>query len=74
MSENCSKSSGGIAKKVRRMKDTACEEKLGKVILFSLEKRRLRQDLITVGPHLKEKGSYRNRAKPLSEVHSDEMR
>lgn len=74
MSENCSKSSGGTTEKVRRVKDMACEEKLGKMILFSLEKRKLQQDLITVGPHLKEEGSYGNRARPISEVHRDDMR
>lgn len=74
MSENRSESSGGTTDKVSGVKHTACEERLRKIILFSLEKRRLRQDLIIVSPHLKEEGSCRNRARPLSEVHSDEAR
>lgn len=57
MSEDCSESSGETTNKVRGMKHMACEESLRKMILFSLGKRRLRQDLVTVSPHLKEEGS-----------------
>lgn len=47
------------------------EEPLTKLVreVFEPGKKRLRQDLITISPHLKETGSYRNRARPLSEVH-----
>lgn len=60
MSESCNKSSGRTTNKVRKMTEPG--------------KRRLRQDLITISPHLKETGSYRNRARPLSEVHRGKTR
>lgn len=50
MSENCSESSGGTTNKVRGVKYMAYEETLRKMILFSLEKRKLRQDLISWPP------------------------
>lgn len=47
------------------------EEPLTKLVRKMIEpgKRRPRHDLITITPHLKAIGSYRNRGRPLSEAH-----
>lgn len=64
MLENCSKASGGTTDKVRGVKHMACEERLWKKMLFSLGKKKAKAGFNVSPPHLKEAGSYRNRARP----------